>query len=58
MTHQYLFKFLPLALVAALTACGGNDGDGGNSPEPLPPAVQMPFKLEHLIRSTEADLQV
>ena len=58
MTHQYLFKFLPLALAAALTACGGNDGDGGNSPEPLPPAVQMPFKLEHLIGSTEADLQV
>ena len=55
MANKYLFKFIPLALAAALSACGGNDGDSGNTPAPQPPIVQAPFKMELLVGSTKVD---
>ena len=55
MAHQYLFKLVPLALAAALAACGGSDGDSGNTPAPQPPIVQAPFKMELLGGRTEVD---
>ena len=55
MANKYLFKLVPLALAAALAACGGSDGDSGNTPAPQPPIVQAPFKLEMLAGSTEVD---
>ena len=55
MANKYIFKLIPLALAAALAACGGSDGDSGNTPAPQPPIVQAPFKLEMLAGSTEVD---
>ena len=52
MANKYLFKLVPLALAAALVACGGSDGDSGNTPAPQPPIVQAPFKMEILAGST------
>ena len=55
MANKYLFKLVPLALAAALVACGGSDGDSGNTPAPQPPIVQAPFKMELLGGRTEVD---
>ena len=58
MANKYLFKLIPLALAAALVACGGGDGDSGSTPAPQPPIVQAPFKMELLAGSAEVDFQV
>ena len=55
MAHQYLFKLIPLALAAALVACGGGGDDGGSAPAPQPPIIQAPFKMEVLGGRTEVD---